>query len=115
MKNDLEDKQPSRGYSGSICQRLASLNDTGVHASYGVSGKLVKVSGGRLEASGIKAGIGARCTIKRDRLPPLDTEVIGFDGDRLILASVDMATGVVPGAVVKLEEKTMKSWLVMLC
>ena len=105
MKNDLEDKQPSRGYSGSICQRLASLNDTGVHASYGVSGKLVKVSGGRLEASGIKAGIGARCTIKRDRLPPLDTEVIGFDGDRLILASVDMATGVVPGAVVKLEEK----------
>lgn len=69
-------------------------------------GKLVKAVGGRLEVSGLKAGVGARCTITRQGTTPLMAEVIGFEGDHLLLACEEAATGVTPGAEVKVEAST---------
>ena len=64
----------------------------------------MKAAGGRLEVSGLKAGVGARCTVDRIGNAPLNAEVIGFEGERLLLACDDSAAGVAPGALVRIEK-----------
>ena len=86
-----------------VSQRFASLAGDNPTAQVEAFGKLVRVAGGRLEVSGLKAGIGSRCSIDREGHTPLNAEVIGFEGERLLLACEDATAGVVPGASVRIE------------
>ena len=46
----------------------------------------------------------AQGVVSSARVPPLNAEVIGFDGDRLILACEELVGGVSPGAFVTVVE-----------
>jgi len=87
----------------SISQRFASLVSEVPQAHIETYGKLVRAAGGRLEVSGLKAGVGARCSVDRVGDTPLNAEVIGFEGERLLLACDDSTAGVSPGALVRVE------------
>ena len=62
------------------------------------TGQLVHLSGMRLEVAGLRSPIGSRCRI--DARVPVDAEVIGFQGDRLVLMCEGGAEGLKPGAQV---------------
>ena len=62
-----------------------------------VSGRLVRVVGLTLEATGLTAAIGQACQVETAS-GLLDAEVVGFAQDRLFLMPKDDITGVVPGA-----------------
>ncbi len=67
-------------------------------------GRLVNLSGMRLQVEGLNAGIGSRCLIHTAPRAGVEAEVIGFEGDRLILMCEGDAGGLKPGArVVPLE------------
>lgn len=87
----------------SMSQRFASLTKEAPKAHIETYGKLVRAAGGRLEVSGLKAGVGARCRVDRVGDTPLNAEVIGFEGERLLLACDDSTAGVSPGASVRIE------------
>ena len=87
----------------SMSQRFASLIKEAPKAHIETYGKLVRAAGGRLEVSGLKAGVGARCRVDRVGDTPLNAEVIGFEGERLLLACDDSTAGVSPGASVRIE------------
>ena len=87
-----------------VSERFASLAGSHLTANIEVYGKLVRAVGGRLEVSGLKAGIGARCQIDCIGNAPLNAEVIGFEGDLLVLACDDSTAGVLPGASVRIEK-----------
>ena len=53
-----------------VSQRFASLAGDNPTAQVEAFGKLVRVAGGRLEVSGLKAGIGSRCSIDREGHTP---------------------------------------------
>jgi flagellum-specific ATP synthase len=91
-------------YASLVKERFASLSDFMPEPGIDVSGKLIRVTGECLEVSGLKAGIGARCLIDRNGLEPLAAEVVGFDGDHLLLAPEQSTAGMSPGAKVKLQE-----------
>ncbi len=63
------------------------------------TGQLVHLSGMRLEVGGLRAPIGSRCRI--DGQVPVDAEVIGFQGDRLVMMCEGTAEGLRPGAGVQ--------------
>ena len=94
----------SSSHFHSVSQRFASLANTTPTAQIEPFGRLVRAAGGRLEVSGLKAGVGARCQIERIGNTPLNAEVIGFEGERLLLACDDSTAGVVPGASVRIEK-----------
>ena len=93
----------SNSHFQQVSHRFADLANKNPTAQPNAFGKLVRVAGGRLEVSGLKAGIGARCQIDRKGITPLNAEVIGFEGERLLLACEDATAGVVPGASVRVE------------
>lgn len=62
-----------------------------------VSGRLVRVVGLTLEATGLSAAIGQACQVETSG-GTLDAEVVGFAQDRIFLMPKDDITGVVPGA-----------------
>jgi flagellum-specific ATP synthase len=93
----------SNSHFQQVSHRFADLVNKNPTAQPNAFGKLVRVAGGRLEVSGLKAGIGARCQIDRKGTMPLNAEVIGFEGERLLLACEDATAGVVPGASVRVE------------
>ena len=62
------------------------------------TGQLVHLSGLRLEVAGLRSPIGSRCRIEAK--VPVDAEVIGFQGDRLVLMCEGGAEGLRPGAPV---------------
>ena len=95
--------QPSQHFH-EISQRFASLATRTPIAHIEAYGRLVRVAGGRLEVSGLKAGIGARCQIDRILNSPLNAEVIGFEGEHLLLACDDSTAGLMPGASVRIEK-----------
>jgi len=71
-------------------------------------GKLVRVAGLVLEATGVKAPVGAVCQIHmpssatspRRGQPPVNAEVVGFSGDRAYLMPTDEVHGLSSGAMV---------------
>ena len=64
------------------------------------SGRLTRLSGMRLEVSGLKASIGSRCWIETGHRQGVIAEVVGFEGDKLVLMCEGGATGLTPGAKV---------------
>ena len=66
----LEQMTVSNSHFQPVSQRFADLANKNLPAKLNALGKLVRVAGGRLEVSGLKAGIGARCQIDREGITP---------------------------------------------
>ena len=60
-------------------------------------GSLVRVTGLVLEAAGIRAAVGAVCEVHGSG-PPVQAEVVGFDGDRAFLMPTGEVHGLASGA-----------------
>lgn len=64
-----------------------------------LSGRLVRVAGLTLEASGFKAALGDRCRIESQD-GPMEAEVVGFNKQNIFLMPTDEMKSVLPGATV---------------
>ncbi len=65
-----------------------------------VEGKLTRMVGLALEASGCNAAVGDRCRVTSDRGAAVETEVVGFASDRLLLMPIGDVRGLAPGSSV---------------
>jgi flagellum-specific ATP synthase len=65
-----------------------------------VTGRLVRVAGLVMEASGLRLPVGAVCLIAPEGGQPVEAEVVGFEDDRLFLMPLAEVSGLRPGATV---------------
>ncbi len=63
-----------------------------------VEGKLTRMVGLTLEAVGCEAAVGDRCVVLNRDGQPLDTEVVGFSGERVFLMPTGSTRGLAPNA-----------------
>jgi len=66
------------------------------------TGRLTRVAGLIMEASGLKLATGASCHINMPSGQQVDAEVVGFSGDRLYLMPSTDLYGLAPGATVEM-------------
>ena len=64
-------------------------------------GKLTRVAGLVMEATGLKLPLGSVCTVEQREGGTVEAEVVGFAGERLFLMPVSDIAGVSPGALVR--------------
>ncbi|MGL5109752.1 MAG: flagellum-specific ATP synthase FliI, partial [Vibrio ordalii] len=83
----------------SLADRLSQYKTEGLTCRPMASGKLVRVVGLTLEATGCKAPIGSLCKVET-MSGEMEAEVVGFSGDNLYLMPSEQITGVLPGAKV---------------
>ncbi len=83
----------------SLDERLSQYKTQGISCRPVASGKLVRVVGLTLEATGCRAPIGSLCTVET-MAGEMEAEVVGFSGDSLFLMPSEQITGVLPGAKV---------------
>ncbi len=62
------------------------------------SGRLTRINGLVMEASGLKLPLGSTCRILPVGSPPIEAEVVGFSGEKLYLMPSDDVFGLSPGA-----------------
>ncbi len=67
-------------------------------ASLTVQGRLTRMVGLTLEASGCRAAIGDYCRVQNDNETYIDSEVVGFSGDNLFLMPTGLPKGLSPDA-----------------
>ena len=65
-----------------------------------VVGRLTRINGLVMEASGLKLPLGSSCQIHPQSGLPVEAEVVGFAGDKLYLMPSDDVYGLAPGAKV---------------
>jgi flagellum-specific ATP synthase len=65
-----------------------------------IAGRITKLTGLVMEAAGIKLPIGSACYVPLEGGRRVEAEVVGFDGDKLLLMPQSSVDGVVPGAKV---------------
>src|SRR5450756_1351748 len=65
-----------------------------------VSGRLTRVAGLVMEATGLKLAVGSGCAVELPNGSAVDAEVVGFSGDKLFLMPANDVYGLVPGAKV---------------
>ncbi|MDX8412846.1 MAG: FliI/YscN family ATPase [Mariprofundales bacterium] len=70
------------------------------HAPYPLRGRVHKVIGPMLEATGISASIGDACELFCSSGNNIEAEVVGFRDDRIILMPVGATRGIAPGDAV---------------
>ncbi len=75
------------------CGETAAATDT--HA---VSGRLIRVTGMVMEATGLRLAVGSCCTVRLPNAQAVEAEVVGFSEQRLLLMPATDVYGVVPGA-----------------
>jgi flagellum-specific ATP synthase len=79
------------------------LNGYGEHLTanhpLAAQGRLVRVAGLVMEATGLRLPVGSTCLVKQDG-SSVEAEVVGFAGDRLFLMPCSDIYGLMPGAVV---------------
>jgi flagellum-specific ATP synthase len=63
-------------------------------------GRLVRVAGLVLEATGIRMPVGSLCEVSMPGQPPVSAEVVGFAGDRAFLMPTGEVHGLASGALV---------------
>ncbi|MCZ4389793.1 flagellar protein export ATPase FliI [Vibrio alginolyticus] len=80
-----------------LADRLKSYKVEGLTTRPVASGKLVRVVGLTLEATGCRAPIGSLCLVET-MSGQMETEVVGFSGDNLFLMPSEQITGILPGA-----------------
>ena len=64
-------------------------------------GRLTRATGLVLEATGLQLPLGATCVIERQQnggICEVESEVVGFNGQRLFLMPLEEVEGIVPGA-----------------
>lgn len=64
-------------------------------------GKLTRATGLVMEAVGLKLPIGALCIVERQTeqgIVPVESEVVGFNGQTLFLMPLEHVDGILPGA-----------------
>jgi flagellum-specific ATP synthase len=82
-----------------LAERLSHYKTTGLKSRPVAAGKLIRVVGLTLEATGCRAPIGCLCKVET-MTGEMDAEVVGFSGDRLFLMPSEQISGVLPGAKV---------------
>ncbi|WED21061.1 flagellar protein export ATPase FliI [Vibrio sp. JC009] len=82
-----------------LADRLSQYKTTGLKTRAIAAGKLVRVVGLTLEATGCKAPIGSLCKVET-LSGEMEAEVVGFSGDNLFLMPSEQISGVLPGAKV---------------
>ncbi|EDK29495.1 flagellum-specific ATP synthase [Vibrionales bacterium SWAT-3] len=80
-----------------LANRLSQYKVEGLKSRPVASGKLVRVVGLTLEATGCKAPIGSLCLVET-MSGQMEAEVVGFSGDNLFLMPSEQITGILPGA-----------------
>ena len=65
-----------------------------------IEGRLTRVVGLTLEAVGCVVCLGDRCEVLSEGHPPLEAEVVGFDGPKIYLMPLSKVEGLRPGAKV---------------
>ncbi len=82
-----------------LSDRLGQYKVQGLKTRPVASGKLVRVVGLTLEATGCRAPIGSLCLVETIS-GEMEAEVVGFSGGNLFLMPSEQITGVLPGAKV---------------
>lgn len=82
-----------------LADRLKNYKVEGLTTRPVASGKLVRVVGLTLEATGCRAPIGSLCLVET-MYGHMEAEVVGFSGDNLYLMPSEQITGILPGAKV---------------
>jgi len=77
------------------CTNLVAGTDTFI-----VAGKLTRVAGLLLEASGLRLAVGSCCRVLLPHRADVEAEVVGFSEDRLFLMPINDVHGLMPGALV---------------
>lgn len=85
-----------------VKSRLGNLLDHLEVPGPEISGRLVRLSGMRLEVSGLLASVGSQCWIEMGPSNGVMAEVVGFENELLILMCEGVSTGLTPGAKVTL-------------
>ena len=80
-----------------LANRLSQYKVAGLKSRPVASGKLLRVVGLTLEATGCKAPIGSLCLVET-MSGQMEAEVVGFSGDNLFLMPSEQITGILPGA-----------------
>jgi flagellum-specific ATP synthase len=65
-----------------------------------VSGRLTRVAGLVMEATGLKLAVGSACSVELPNGAAVDAEVVGFFGEKLYLMPTNDVYGLAPGAKV---------------
>ena len=91
------DKRQAR-WQGVLAQRVAQA---AAARTLTVEGCLRRVVGLTLEAEGCEAALGSRCLVETADGAELETEVVGFADERLLLMPVEDMHGVLPNARVR--------------
>jgi len=84
-----------------LAHRLKDLGTRVVAPKLMVKGKLVRMVGLTLEAVGCQAPIGARCLVTSDNDVKVETEVVGFSGEKLYLMATGEIRGLMPNSAVE--------------
>ena len=84
-----------------VNEKLAAISNALTKPEPEVVGKLTRLSGMRLEVSGLRARVGARCWIETGHRRGAVAEVVGFEGNQLILMCEGSSTGLILGAKVR--------------
>ncbi|ELE7135738.1 flagellar protein export ATPase FliI [Vibrio harveyi] len=82
-----------------LADRLKNYKIEGLTTRPVASGKLVRVVGLTLEATGCRAPIGSLCLVET-MSGHMEAEVVGFSSDNLFLMPSEQITGILPGAKV---------------
>ncbi len=91
----------TRLHTETWCRFLNSCQTVAAAAiPYQVSGRLTRINGLVLEATGLKLPLGSGCRIVVPMGSAVDAEVVGFSGDKLFMMPTDDIYGVAPGAQV---------------
>ncbi len=86
-----------------LTNRLKKLNQSIPHAcDLTLEGKLTRIVGLTIEASGCRWPIGHRCAIEHPTRDAIKAEVIGFNQQITYLMSTENTQGLMPGARIKL-------------
>ncbi len=85
--------------SGRWCNFLKDCGELATQANpVRVSGRLTRVAGLVMEATGLKLAVGSGCSVELPNGNAVDAEVVGFSGDKLYLMPANDVYGLVPGA-----------------
>ena len=69
-----------------------------------VTGRLTRINGLVMEASGLKLPLGSNCSVRPSSGRSVEAEVVGFSGEKLFLMPSDDVYGLAPGAMVEMLE-----------
>ena len=94
MMGDMTDLASWQSYLQACSQALEDVE------SCEISGRITKLTGLVMEAVGIRLPVGSACFVPLDEGNRVEAEVVGFDGERLLLMPHSNVDGITPGAKV---------------